>query len=208
MNPDRERVLAQPVFRMGPTAGPWRAAALAMAARPDPLWPGCDAADPDLVRGARRLFPEQRRVLQLSIAVDLRRIPDLLKMNRQRAPRQMWNNVERPLHVLANLVIAVGFIPSSLDREGSGAPARVRHDRVRAHERATRGRVDGVSLGRAQGKQKRAGCGELRRRGESGGSTGFCHRNMLPTRSVHSYPPNGNLKRPDRPPSPRRRSTR
>ena len=122
----------------------------------------------------------------MSIAVDLRRVPDRLQMNRQRAPRQMWNNVERPLHVLANLVIAVGLIQGSLDREGSGAPALVRHDRVRAHERAARGRVDGVSLGHAQGKQKRAGCGEPQRRGESSGSIGFGHRNMLLTGSMHA----------------------
>ena len=106
------------------------------------------------------LFPEQRWILQLSIAVDLRCVPDLLKTNRQRAPRQMWNDVERPLHVLANLVIAVGFVPGFLDGEWSGAPAAVRHDRVRAHESAARGRVDGVSLGHAQGKQKRTSCRE------------------------------------------------
>src|SRR5882757_10192176 len=80
------------------------------------------------------LFPEQRWILQLSIAVDLRRVPDPLKTNRQRAPRQMWNDVVRPLHVLADLVIAVGFVPGFLDGEWSGAPAAVRHDRVRAHE--------------------------------------------------------------------------
>ena len=94
----------------------------------------------------------------MSIAVDLRRVPDRLKTNRQRAPRQMWNDVERPLHVLANLVIAVGFVPGFLDGEWSGAPAAVRHDRVRAHESAARGRIDGVSLGHAQGKQN-ATCG-------------------------------------------------
>jgi hypothetical protein len=106
------------------------------------------------------LFPEQRWVLQLSIAVDLRCVPDLLKTNRQRAPRQMWNDVERPLHVLANLVIAVGLVPGFLDGEWSGAPAAVRHDRVRAHKSAARRRIDGVSLGYAQGKQKRTSCRE------------------------------------------------
>src|SRR5450432_2343263 len=99
-------------------------------------------------RGSRgqRLSPE-RRIFQLSIAVDLRRVPDPLKTNRQRAPRQMWNDVVRPLHVLADLVIAVGFVPGILDGEGSVAPTAVRHDRVRAHEGAAGGRVDGVSLG-------------------------------------------------------------
>src|SRR5260221_13289693 len=112
------------------------------------------------------LFPEQRWVLQLSIAVDLRRVPDLLKANRQRAPRQIGNDVERRLHVLANLVIAVGFVPGVLDGEGSGAPAAVRHDRVGAHESAAGGRVDGVGLAHVQGKHERTSGRERRRRGD------------------------------------------
>lgn len=118
---------------------------------------------PDRMAGG--LFPQQRRVLQLRIAVDLRRIPDPLEMNRQRAPRQMGNDVERPLHVLADPVIAVGLVPGSLDRQGSAAPAAVGHDRIGAHERAAGGRVDGVSLGRAPGKQQGESGRERERRG-------------------------------------------
>jgi hypothetical protein len=36
-------------------------------------------------------------------------------------------------------VIAVGFVPGFLDGKWSGAPAAVRHDRVRARESAARG---------------------------------------------------------------------
>ena len=42
-----------------------------------------------------------------------------LKMNRQRAARQMGNDIGRLLHVLAELVIAVGFVPGFLNGDRS-----------------------------------------------------------------------------------------
>src|SRR5260370_30635315 len=42
---------------------------------------------------SRGLFPNHRRILQLSIAVDMRRVPNLRKAERQPAPRHVWDEL-------------------------------------------------------------------------------------------------------------------
>jgi hypothetical protein len=92
-------------------------------------------------------------VLNLVIAIDGGRIPDPLEISRQRAPRQMGNNIVFGLHITADLMIAVGIVPDLLHPGRHGPPAAVRLDGVLLHECAADLGADRIGVGSVQRRE-------------------------------------------------------